>query len=73
MISAADRVTEFLLRHKGAWYCDRCISESTGVPSNQVNQVTRPLALTSDYERADMQCNRCGQHHKSIRVRPTAA
>jgi hypothetical protein len=73
-MTSAERVAEFLRMHRGTWYCDVCISESTGKPSNQVNQVTRPLALSSDYERADStQCNRCGQHRKAIRMRPTAA
>ncbi len=74
-MSSAERVAEFLRMHRGAWYCDACISESTAVePSNQVNQVTRPLALTSDFERASStQCRRCGQDRKCTRMRPAAA
>jgi hypothetical protein len=74
-MTSAERVAEFLRIHRGAWYCDGCISESTAVePLNQVNQITRPLALTSDYERAEStQCNRCGQHRKCTRMLPAAA
>ncbi len=74
-MTSAEKVTEFLRMHRGAWYCDNCISESTAVePSNQVNQITRPLALTFDFERPDShQCNRCGQHRKCIRMRLATA
>jgi hypothetical protein len=74
-MTSAERVAEFLRMHRGAWYCDGCISESTAVePSNQVNQITRPLALAADYERAAAtQCRRCGQDRKCIRMRLAAA
>ena len=74
-MTSAERVAEFLRMHRGWWYCDGCVSESTGVePANQVNQVTRPLALTSDYERANStQCYRCGQYRKCTRMRLAAA
>jgi hypothetical protein len=73
--TSAEKVSEFLRMHTGAWYCDGCISESTGVgPSRKINQVTRPLALTFGYERADViECNRCGQYRKCIRMRSAAA
>ena len=69
-MTSAERVREFLRMHKGWWYCDGCISESTGVePSNQTNQITRPLALTRVFERvAGKQCKRCGQGRKCIRM-----
>jgi hypothetical protein len=74
-MTSAERVAEFLRMQRGAWYCDGCISESTAVlPSNQVKQITRPLALTSDYQRADStHCNRCGRYRKCIRMRLAAA
>ncbi len=70
-MSSAEKVQEFLQMHKGSWYCDACISESTGVePTNQVNQITRTLALTKEYERADKQCERCAETRKCIRMVP---
>jgi hypothetical protein len=74
-MTSAERVAEFLRMYRGRWYCDGCISESTAVePSNQLNQITLPLALTPDYQQADStHCNRCGQYCKCIRMRPVAA
>jgi hypothetical protein len=70
-MTSAEKVVEFLRMHRGWWYCDACISESTGVePSNQVNQITRPLAVTVAYERVgNKQCKRCGQYKKCIRLK----
>ena len=69
-MTSAEKVWEFLRMHKGWWYCDGCISTSTAVePSNQVNQITRPLALKGDFERvSEKQCKRCGQVRKCIRM-----
>ena len=58
----AERVLSFLQSHSGQSYCDRCISELTGVnPPNQVNQITRPLALAGEFDRSQLQCRQCGQ------------
>jgi hypothetical protein len=65
----AQKVVEFLRMHKGWWYCDACISESTGVePSNQVNQIARPLGETTDFDRAKHQCKRCGSDRTCTRL-----
>ena len=68
-MTSAERVVDFLTSHRGEWYCDACISVEAGVaPSNQVNQITRPLALTPEYQRSDFAtCHRCIQTRKCIR------
>jgi hypothetical protein len=59
-----DKVIEFLRQNKRRWYCDRCISQSTGVkPSNQVSQICRPLgAAGSRFARLPKQrCAGCAK------------
>ena len=54
------KVGKFLIERSGKYYCDKCLSELTGVtPRNQVNQITRPLALSKEYRRVDAKCEHC--------------
>jgi hypothetical protein len=70
-MSNSEKVVEFLRINKGFWQCDRCISVNTGVePPNQVNQITRPLGTTRDYERRATDCQNCGSTKVCIRRKP---
>jgi hypothetical protein len=59
----AQIVTDYLKANKGRYYCERCISANTGVqPTNQVNQIVRPLAASKDFRRSKgMPCSECGK------------
>ena len=68
----AEKVVEFLRMHPGAWYCGGCVTVSTAVEPSKVGQITRPLALKPGYDGAfSVQCARCGQLRKCIRLRAT--
>ena len=66
-------VAAFLRQHRGRWYCDRCISTLIGIkPPNQVNQITRPLAQTGEFERREsVICSEVDHLRTCIRARPS--
>ena len=54
-MSNADKLVAFLRAHKGEYFCDRCLSERTGItPLAQINQLAHPLehAIVLDKFRA---------------------
>jgi hypothetical protein len=58
----AHKITTFLTNNSGQYYCDRSLSEVTGVRSaTQVNQITGPLGLRHDFRRAKETCAHCGK------------
>jgi hypothetical protein len=62
MIQNVQQVSDFYKHHGGQYFCDRCVSELTGVkPPNQVNQIARPLAFStgSPYRRVEAHCANC--------------
>lgn len=63
-------VAAFLREHEGRWYCDGCISILTGIwPPTQVNQITRRLAQTADFERKrSVSCSECDHLRTCIRT-----
>jgi len=70
----AATIAEFLRARRGQWYCDRCISDLTGIrPPNQVNQTTRPLSQTAEFERRlSVQCSQGGHLRTCSRARPSS-
>ena len=65
----ADDIKAFLLRNRGSYFCDGCLSNRTGIePANQVNQLTRPLRGVPPYRFGDsVICSECRQERKCIR------
>ena len=61
----------FLREHKGRWYCDRCLSTLTGIkPPNQVNEITRLLAQSAEFERRrSVSCSEGDHLRTCIRAR----
>ena len=60
-------VHRFLTERAPSQVCDDCVSEHAGVqPRNQVNPITRTLALTRDFERAKGQCSLCKETPKLV-------
>jgi hypothetical protein len=58
-----EKVYLFLRERTPQPVCDDCISKHTGVgPRQQVNPITRTLALTTDFDRQDRgTCSLCDQ------------
>ena len=64
----ASRVTRWLRRRRGNYYCHHCISRETGVmPIAQVNQVCRPLQQSpKEWRFGEAPCAGCGREKKAI-------
>jgi hypothetical protein len=64
-------VATFLREHEGRWYCDGCISILTRTWPSQVNQITRRLAQTAEFERrGSVSCSEADHLRTCIRARP---
>jgi hypothetical protein len=63
MVQRVQNIADFLVQHTGQYYCDKCISDLTGVkPPNQVNQITRGLSFHgTPYRRVEVRCSDCGK------------
>jgi hypothetical protein len=65
MPSNADTVKTFLRAHARKYFCQGCISDATGVsPTNQVNQIVRPLENERRWRYTDATCSTCGEPRK---------
>ncbi len=61
-MSNAEIIKNFLKNNNGDKFCDDCLAEITGVkPRQQVNQITRPLKGTGNFDRDLGQCKRCNK------------
>jgi len=59
-MSNANTLVIFLGNLKGQYFCDRCLSERTGItPLAQVNHLARPLEHAKDYRRMKTTCSGC--------------
>ena len=59
-MSKSDTLVKFLRAHRGQYFCDRCLSEKTGItPLAQVNQLARPLEHAKEYRRFKTTCSGC--------------
>ena len=59
-MSKPEAVFNYLVENTPKAYCDDCISKDADVePRNQVNPITRTLALTTDFERREAVCEDC--------------
>ena len=66
-VSNADVLVAFLRAKKGAYFCDRCLSEGTGIkPLAQVNQLERPLEHAREYRRMKTNCSACSRDLRCI-------
>jgi hypothetical protein len=53
-------VYDYLTQRSPAAFCDDCLAKESGVVlKNQVNPITRTLALTRDFDRVKGQCSHC--------------
>lgn len=65
MASNADTVKKFLRDNARKYFCLRCISDATGVsPTNQVNQIVRPLENEKGWRYVGATCSSCGNSRK---------
>ena len=56
----ATKITDWLKRNKGKYFCHTCASETTGVaPEAQVNQIIRPLQATKEFRYMKTNCSEC--------------
>jgi ribosomal protein S27AE len=64
MSQRVQEVSSFYIQHSGRYFCDKCVSELTGVkPPNQVNQIARPLAFQgTPFRRVEATCTHCGKN-----------
>lgn len=59
------KVTAFLKRNKGKWFCDACIPfhvkrpDGQSINHYQASNATRPLAESSDFEQGGGRCSNC--------------
>jgi len=61
----AEIVKNFLIKNKGAKFCDDCLAKELKIkPRQQVNQITRPLKETSNFDRERGKCSICGKDKK---------
>jgi len=59
-MSNATLFVSFLKARQGKYFCDRCLSEGTGIkPLAQVNQLARPLEHAKDFRRIKTTCSGC--------------
>lgn len=64
----AGRVSEFLLAHRPALFCDDCIADRLGLSHRrQANRVTRTMEDSADFWRAVGACSGCNKHKQVIR------
>ena len=60
-------VTAYLMANRNYYFCQACLSAATGVqPTNQVNQIVRPLGQTRDYSYQKAPCSVCGKDRDCI-------
>jgi hypothetical protein len=60
-------VTGWLRTKPGQYYCQRCITENTGVkPEAQVNQIIRPLEQAREWRYRKTMCDGCKRERKCV-------
>jgi hypothetical protein len=66
-MSKSDILVAFLRANKGQYFCDRCLSEKTGItPLAQVNQLARPLEHAKEYRRIKTTCSGCTEDRVAL-------
>lgn len=68
MSDNAGVVTDWLRSKPGHHYCQKCITENTGVrPPNQMNQIVPPLGQAAkEWRSSHTLCDGCRQERKCI-------
>lgn len=62
-ILIAERVRTYLAT-QGVALCDSCVAKALELRHQQANRVTMALGTTSDFQRAEGSCSRCGRFLK---------
>ena len=65
--SNATKLAAYLKTNPHRYFCQSCLSSATGVkPTNQVNQIVRPLGQSRDYRYTTAPCATCGKDRECI-------
>ena len=63
----AELVTDFLKANKGMYFCHDCVALGTGVtPTQQVNQIIRPLEYAKEFRYMRTTCSECSRDRKCV-------
>lgn len=61
-MTVPERVSEFLRRNRGEWFCDECIKVALDLKRHQqAQQAAAALGTSSDFSRIDENCSKCDQ------------
>jgi hypothetical protein len=69
-MTTAERVMDYLVRHKNRWLCDDCIATALNLPSQrEIVVVTSAIGRGPDYSLHDGTCSECARPKLAIRAR----
>jgi hypothetical protein len=59
-MTAAERVMEYLVRHRNTWLCDDCIADALKLPNRrEIPVVTSAIGKGAGYRRLAGTCSAC--------------
>ena len=61
MALIADKIAEVIPAYPSEGFCDDCLAEAVGIRRQQAQRITSALAITSDYQRWNDECELCGR------------